>query len=191
MKPCSHNRKLLVWLALEELDARQTEELRSHLQTCEGCRQYLAEISCVTKKLAGVQINPDVRTSEFFHRELVARLRAEKSESVWDTVRVFFQSRLLNWQVALPLATAMVVLAVGLVVQKKHPRAEIPLPVQSTARTGAVQNPNADLPPTIANYQMAANQSLEKLDALLTAQARKPLPPAPVYTAAMFTLATH
>lgn len=188
MKPCSHNRKLLVWLALEELDVQQAEALRSHLQTCKGCRQYLMEISDVKQKLARVQFSSDVRASESFHRELVARLRAEKSESVWETARVFFRAGLLNWRVALPVAAAMVVVAVGLVVQRQHPRGDIALPVKSTARVVPGRNPDADLPPTIANYQLAANQSLEKLDALLTAQAREPLPPAPVYTASMLTL---
>jgi anti-sigma factor RsiW len=188
MKPCTNNRKLLVWLALEELDTRQAEALRSHLQTCRGCRQYLMEISNVTKKLAAAQISPDVQASEFFHRELVARLREEKSESVRETTKALFRAGLLNWRVALPVAAAMAVLAVGLVVQRQHSRADIPLPVQSTARVVPGQNPDTDLPPTIANYQMAANQSLEKLDALLTAQARKALPPALVYTASMLTL---
>jgi hypothetical protein len=40
----------------------------------------------------------------------------------------------------------------------------------------------SDLAPTIANYQMVANQSLEQLFELLTRQGNKRLPPAPVYT---------
>jgi len=45
-----------------------------------------------------------------------------------------------------------------------------------------------DLPPTIANYQMVASQSPEKLDELLTRQANRPRSPAPIYTASAFAL---
>jgi len=48
MKPCAQNRKLIVWLSLNVLDASQARQLRAHLETCEGCRRYLAEISNVT-----------------------------------------------------------------------------------------------------------------------------------------------
>ena len=40
-----------------------------------------------------------------------------------------------------------------------------------------------DPPPTIANYTMVANQSLEKLDDLLTRQGSRNLSPTPIYTA--------
>ena len=51
MKPCAQNRKLIAWLASNALDARQTRQLQAHLETCEGCRRYLAEISNVTERL--------------------------------------------------------------------------------------------------------------------------------------------
>jgi anti-sigma factor RsiW len=193
MKPCANNRKLLVWLALEELDPRQAEALRIHLQTCDGCRQYLAEISRATRKLGEARTDPDIHASEFFHRRLVARLRTEKSESIWKTATVFFRASLLNWRVALPAAAVVLVLAVGLVAQRQHPRAVVLPPAPSTAGVVSSRIPGADLPPTLASYNALANHSLEKLDALLTAQAKKALPPAPVYTASMFTLgnATH
>ena len=189
MKPCSHNREDLTWLALDTLGIRKVEELRAHLETCEGCRQYLAEISSVVNKLAASESNPDLQTSESFHRKLVARLRAEKPESVWETARVFFRSGLLHWRVASPVAATVVLLIFALVAQRPRTGADNPLPVQSTAKVATAPSLDADLPPTIANYQMAANQSLEKLDALLTEQGRMALPPAPIYTAAMLTLA--
>ena len=33
MKPCSKNRKLIAWLALDALDVRQAQTLREHLAT--------------------------------------------------------------------------------------------------------------------------------------------------------------
>jgi hypothetical protein len=43
--------------------------------------------------------------------------------------------------------------------------------------------------PTLSNYQMVANHSLEALDELLTRQGNRNLPPVPVYTASILGLA--
>ena len=76
MKACSKNRKLLAWLALGELDARRAGELRAHIQTCDGCRYYLEEVSAVTDRLATVDMTADMQASESFHGRLVTSLRA-------------------------------------------------------------------------------------------------------------------
>ena len=52
MKPCSSNRMSLALLALGELDAPRAAALRTHIQTCEGCRGYLAEMSTITERQA-------------------------------------------------------------------------------------------------------------------------------------------
>src|SRR5205823_5908678 len=56
MKPCSNKRKLVALLAADALNANEERELRDHLETCEGCRTYLQEISNVTQKLGSVEI---------------------------------------------------------------------------------------------------------------------------------------
>jgi hypothetical protein len=65
--------------------------------------------------------------------------------------------------------------------------------VSPSARAGiqtvSVSDADNDLAPTIANYQRVANQSLDKLDVLLTRQGNRPLPSMPIYTASMFGLA--
>jgi hypothetical protein len=59
-------------------------------------------------------------------------------------------------------------------------------PAHAPNRIQAVSAPTykSDLSPTIANYQMVANQSLEELDELLTRQGTRNLPPTRAYTAA-------
>ena len=47
-----------------------------------------------------------------------------------------------------------------------------------------------DLAPTISNYQMIANHSLEKLDEVLTTEGNRNPPPAPVYTVSSFAHVT-
>ena len=52
MKPCRKYRKQVVWLAAAALADGEARALRAHLETCAGCRAYLAEISHVTERLA-------------------------------------------------------------------------------------------------------------------------------------------
>lgn len=186
MKPCAQNRKLIAWLASNALDAQQTRYLQAHLETCEGCRHYLAEISNVTEKLAAAETNPDVQASASFHRKVAGRLRTAKPDSLGEILAVYFCGTRLNWRVALPSVAALVVIGVTVAIWRPPPR------VSSSPRTGtqtvSVSDADNDLAPTIANYQRVANQSLDALDALLTRQGNRALPSMPIYTASTLGL---
>ena len=187
MKPCAPNRKLIAWLASNALDARQTRQLQAHLETCEGCRRYLAEISNVTERLVATPSNTDVQASEVFHQKLAGRLRAAKPDSIGDILALYFRGILLNWRVALPAIVALVVIGVNIAIWRQSP--VIPSPRIVSTQTMSVSDADDDLAPTIANYQRVASQSLDKLDELLTKQGNRPLPPMPIYTASTLGLA--
>jgi anti-sigma factor RsiW len=189
MKPCSKNRKLLAWLALGNLDDKQATALREHVATCEGCRCYLDELAKVTASISGAVVKTDIVATASFHRRVVAAVKAEERRTVWPTIERFLRGTLLNRRVALATVGGIaVVLVVGLLLTSGH-RSEVPLPTPSSARRDSAHNLDADFRPTIANYQMVANQSLEKLDQLLSEQASRRLPPAPIYTASTFMAA--
>ena len=181
MKPCSTHRKLIAWLALDALDVQEAVDLRAHLETCEGCRRYLEEISNVAERLIAAETEPEIPPSEFFHQRVVGRVRAEESGSFSETVVARLRAMLLNWRVVLPVigATA-VVIAVWSVF---GPRPGVPLPAPTGVQAALTSNPKHDLDPTISNYQMVANRSLEELDELLTRQGNRNPPPTQLYTA--------
>jgi anti-sigma factor RsiW len=185
MKTCSKNRKLLAWLVLDELDACRAGELRAHLQTCDGCRRYLKEISTVTERLAAAEVRPAIQASESFHRRLTGRL--EQPVSLWASLVAQFAATRLTWRVALPAlgAAALVIATLSILVRQPAVSPPVPISVQAVVPPG----PQSDLPPTIANYQRVANRSLDELDELLTRQAKRNPAPAPIYTASMFALA--
>ena len=187
MKPCAQNRKLIVWLASNALDAGQTRQLQAHLETCEGCRRYLAEISNVTERLTTAEPNPDVQASEVFHQKLAGRLRASKPDSIVEILAAYLRGTLLNWRVALPAIAALVMIGVTVAIWRQPP--VVPSPRIVSTQTMSVSDADDDLAPTIANYQRVANQSLDKLDALLTRQGNQPLPSMPIYTASTLGLA--
>jgi hypothetical protein len=75
-----------------------------------------------------------------------------------------------NWRLALPIVIVIVIVC-GTLTGLRRPPDAVPAP-----------NRTADLPPTLSNYQMAADRSPEALDELLATQARKNPAPAPLYT---------
>jgi len=187
MKPCAPNRKPIAWLASNALDARQTRQLQAHLETCEGCRRYLAEISNVTERLVATESNPNIQASECFHQKLACRLRTAKPDSMGEILAAYLRGILLNWRVAVPAFAALVLIGVTVVILRQPP--VVPSPRIANTQTASVSDADDDLAPTIANYQRVANQSLDKLDALLTRQGNRPLPSMPIYTASTLGLA--
>jgi anti-sigma factor RsiW len=188
MKPCTQNRKLIVWLSLNALDAQQTRQLQAHLESCEGCRRYLEEISNVTERLAAAEATPDVQVSESFHRKVAGKLRAAKPDSLGEILAAYLRRTLLNWRVALPAIAVLVVIGVTVAIWRQPPDGSSS--PQTDTQTAAAAVADDNLAPTIANYQRVASQSLDKLDALLTRQGNRALPSMPVYTASMLTLAS-
>jgi hypothetical protein len=180
MKPCFKNRKLIAWLALDALDARKVAALREHLALCEGCRRYWEEISTVADGLASAAPDSNLEASEVFHHRVAKELQAVESNSVMENLRAWLRGALLNWRMAVPAIAVVVIALLAMVAPRHHPALSLPVPpvVQVVSASGS----GSDLAPTIANYQMVANQSLEKLSELLTRQGNKRLPPAPVYT---------
>jgi len=188
MKPCGKNRKLIGWLALGALEVREERHLRAHLETCEGCRGYLWELSNVKEKLSAVEITSDIRASEGFHQKLTRRLRAEAPASVWETLAEQIRAASLNWRATVPVLGAMAVMLVALFVSMRPSAISVPRTIQIQAVLTPVENP--EIAPTLFNYQSVANRSLENLDELLNRQGNENPSQTPIYTAAILSRTT-
>jgi anti-sigma factor RsiW len=189
MKPCSKNRKLLAWLALGSLDDTRATALREHVATCDGCRRYLDELAKVTATLSAAEMKTEIVATESFHRRVVAAVKGEEHRLARSSIGEIIRGTLLNWRVALPtLGGIALVVVVGLSLVFRQ-GSEVSPTVHTSAHGGSERNVDAGFRPTIANYQMVANQSLEKLDELLSEQGSRRLAPAPVYTASPFIAA--
>jgi hypothetical protein len=184
MKPCFKNRKLIAWLALGCLEAEQEMLLRQHLERCEGCRSFLDELSTVSATLAAQEPKTGIQATPAFHQRVVAGIKAGRPPAHRQNIYEVLREILLNWRVVVPLAGSIAV-ALGLLIVFRQPQ-EVPLPARSSPQIASQPNVKSDLHPTVANYQMVANQSLDKLDQLLTEQGNRKLPPAPIYTASHF-----
>jgi len=189
MKPCASNRKLIVWQTLNALDAPQARKLRAHLETCAGCRRYLAEISNLTEGLVTVEVNPDIQASDSFHRNVAHKLRAATPDSWREILAASIQSQLWNWRVAVPVVAALAFVGVLLATWPPPP----PVAAHPSAAPSVMlaADSDNDMVPTMANYQRMADQSLEKLDALLTRQGKQASPAMPSYTASTRSLANE
>ncbi len=186
MKPCFSKRKLLAWLALGELEARRARAVRAHLETCDGCRRYLAEITAVEERLAAADAEPEIEVSESFHRRLVGRLRAEPSKPPREVLAAWLSATRLNWRVAFPVAgfAALAIVVVSLFLRQPG----VSPPVRSSHSAVAQPVGGEDLSPTVANYQRVAIRSLDEFDELLSRQAKRNPSRAPTYTASMLAL---
>ncbi len=172
MKPCRQNRKLISLLVSGCLDAREEAGLRAHLATCEECRSYFEKTTRTKECLVPMRVAEEIPASELLHRRIMSRLRAQPSQPSWArTVEALVQS-CFGWRVALPLALVLLA-AIWMVAV----RTSKPSPPSAPALV------DASLAPTLANYQMVADSSLDRLDQLITKQGQQNPPPAVVYTA--------
>jgi hypothetical protein len=114
-------------------------------------------------------------------------LRAAKPDSLGEILAAYFRGTLWNWRVALPAIAALVGIGVTVAIWRQPP--EVSSPPTAGIQTASGSDADDDLAPTIANYQRVANQSLDKLDALLTRQGNRALPSMPIYTASTLGLA--
>jgi|SRR5579859_1090173 len=187
MKPCFKNRKLIAWLALGNLEDGGARALREHLASCEGCRQYLNELSKVAVTLSAAELKADIQATASFHQRVAHAVKSEESHCLHSTWRAFFPETWLNWRVALPVAGGVAVVLGVLLTFQQQP--QVPSPAPSGRQSDSKHALGRDVQPTIAYYQMVANQSMEKLDQLLTEEGTKRLPPAPLYTASTFATA--
>jgi hypothetical protein len=87
----------------------------------------------------------------------------------------------LNWRVALPVVGATAVAVAALLLFLEHPR--ISSAPQPSVGAAAALKAKRDFDPTLYNYQMVANRSLDQLDDLLTRQGNRNLSPNSTYTA--------
>ena|SRR5579872_1733962 len=180
MKACAKNRKSIALLAIGSLESQPTRELRAHMETCPGCREYLAEISGVTATLRAGEMESDIRALEGFHLRTVAALKKAEKRTFVAALALRVQS-LLSWRIALP-ACAVAAVVIALLSTGIHHSHDVILSTP-TPRAPMALDSRANLDPTAANYEMIANQSLEKLDELITRQGNQNPSPGPVYTA--------
>jgi hypothetical protein len=140
----------------------------------------------VTEKLAAAP-DSNLEASRLFHRRVAEKLQAVESSSLLARLAAWVGGAMPNWRLVLP-AFAVVVMALAVVVAlPRHPA--LPLPADPATPFVSASGSDYDLAPTLANYQMMANQSLDRLSELLTRQGNKSLPPVPLYTASSFQLA--
>lgn len=195
MSSCRKNRKPIAWLVMEALPQAEAAKLREHLRGCESCRRSYEELLRVTGDLKSMQILAEAPAPERGSDPVQVRHRMEalapsRTERSWDAAgsaprRALLVPALLRWRVALPVGCALGLALLSLSVLERR---SSPAPPASSGANAvhAHQAPPAptDLPPTIGNYHLIANQSLDDLDQLMTRQAKQTRAAPRAYTAA-------
>jgi anti-sigma factor RsiW len=192
MRPCAKNRKWIAWLALGALDARRAEELRAHLEACEGCRRYFEETSRLGRVLKEAGTSTDLEPSDSFHRAVARAVRADADQrgSIRRGLAALARMASLKRGAALAvLGAAVIAIAALPVLVSRFGSRGLTRPGPSWARTVPAPSLDSELAPTLANYELVASRSLEEFDELLTRQANRRHSPALLYTASSLILA--
>ncbi|HYG36906.1 MAG TPA: zf-HC2 domain-containing protein [Clostridia bacterium] len=184
MNPCPKNRKRIAWLAIDALEAAEAQELREHLENCAACRQYWQEIVNVTAGLSKVESGLAVQPSAAFHARLARRLKAEPALPYWKQAALDLRAVLASWRVAWSTLGVGALVVVVWLTTVRSPTIHAP---QQPEHLSAIREfSQQQLPPTLAAYQKVANRSLDEFDSLLTHQASRVLPRAPIFSASSF-----
>jgi hypothetical protein len=182
MKACARNRKQLALLGANALDAGEEQALRLHVQSCDGCREYLHEICAVTENLKTTE-RTDIQTSEVFHQRIVRRVKAEQATSFLETATALFAP--FRLRLALLSLVVIFLIAAFFAFNRKLPIVATSTP--QIVRTASSQKIKRDPEPTVANYQMIAKGSLDSLDELLTRQGIHNSSGTPTYRASLLS----
>ncbi len=87
-----------------ELKPGEQEEIRSHLLSCQSCREQYEEIQRVWQTLGELE---EIRPDLWFYRQLLRRIKEPREQGLWPTIERVFQ----------PLRTpaiASILLAIGI-----------------------------------------------------------------------------
>jgi len=183
MKPCRQNKKLITWFILNELGPREISELTTHLRHCKGCQVYLKEMRCVANQLNALRSVAETEAGVAVCAEpLPRRSPASLSGQVpsWWAWPI--------WRFALP---GFAILALTLLVVSTLQRTPVDQTTRVVSPVVAVAPALGEPLPTLSNYRAVANESLDKLDQLLTRQAEEPvsnLPPLSRATLALINM---
>ncbi len=175
MKPCLRNKKPISWLALNALDEASALKLRSHLETCYGCRQYWQEVSalCAVAPHAA-DVVPEAIADDRFHDRLSQRIQASDAPSAsFRMLNTFFHGLVLRLSQPVPAIGTVAVLSFLVLWLNLH----LTPPPSNETLVVAPAFPQAEMaaasPPTLFAYRMAANRSLDALDEMLVRQAER------------------
>jgi hypothetical protein len=170
MNACKDKRKLISELALGALAPGEAQALQAHLESCVGCREYLGEVSQLSARLRAIAKGSDIEATEAFHQRLMRAVRNAGAKSKWEAIAGKLRVGPISWRWASGLGGMAVVVTFVLLLFSRPSevqRASVPGPPQTN------QKLDGELSPSVANYRIAANRSLEQLDELLTQQANK------------------
>ena len=157
MNPCHNRRKEIALLASNPSQSAQASTTHSHLDVCEGCRQYFAEVASLHgSHTAAALALPEAEVPAWVYRNVAAAIRIPTPSAMAKLAR-----HVLDWR--MPRVTAALTSVVVLMVLRPTPSPTVPPKV--LAETFAPDDTR------LSNYSRALAQSPEALDRLLTRSA--------------------
>lgn len=173
MNPCVSRRESVALLASGQCPERAAVELRHHLQSCSGCREYYRQLVAVCEEHAAAAAQlPEVRVPLRLYHRVATRIRSGSERRPSGMPR----GGSIDWRPIVGWAALLVVLGVLVLpllkVFKSSPTAQVtsvppPTPVARAAGPSTIH-------PSLLAYRLALNRSPEALEKLLAEEVAKP-----------------
>lgn len=175
MKPCTSRRESVALLACGVCPADQAADLRHHLHSCAGCREYFGQLSTVCDEHAAAAVElPEARVPSRLSSRVGSGIRAGWEPRPPETQPGVF----VGWGRIAGLAMLLTLLVGGAIRLYEPHRpspaldmTEVPQPPAAARAAGASMAGNS-----LAAYRLALNHSPEALAELLSKEAARPTP---------------
>lgn len=189
MKPCPEHRRRIAWLAADALNENDAKQMRDHLNSCAGCRDYFGQVARICQQHdAAAEHAPEILLSPSFHQRLEKRIRRKTAASGWASTSSSVRNWLVGWRIAIPAGVCALLFLASWQGGKRR-GALAPVPTSPPAIAAVAGSANIEPEATYSSYRMAANTSLDALDALLNRQAARESAPSEVLTVSTATRA--
>lgn len=175
MNPCASRRESVALLASGQTPDDEAVDLRIHLQSCSGCRDYYRQLVAVCEEHAAAAAQlPEARVPARLFQRVATRIRSESEpRPTAEPLSGFF-----GWRPVLGWAALLAVLGLLVVPLFKAFKSS------STVQVTSVRPPTPVAPavsptsthPSLLVYRRALNRSPEALEELLAEEVAKPTP---------------
>ncbi len=159
MNPCHNRREEIALLASNPGESAQAKSTRSHLDTCEGCRHYFAELGSLHESHITAALNlPNAELPARTYRYVAAAIRIPAPTAI--TILAHYMR---HWR--MPLVTAGLSVVAFLILFRPAPSSTVLVP--KTVATAYIATDDTRL----SSYSRALAQSPEAFDGLLARSA--------------------
>lgn len=175
MNPCASRRESVALLASGQCPDDEAVDVRNHLRSCPGCRDYHRQLVAVCEDHAAAAAQlPEVRVPSRLFRRVATRIRSGSEPRPFAEQLLGFIGwrQIAGWAVLLVLSGVLVTPLFRVFKSSSNVHVTSVPPPTPAERAASPSTAH----PSLLAYRLALNRSPEALEELLAAEVAKPTP---------------